>query len=137
MMVVDTPARPCWSVSTVRQAIQTKAHVWLLGFVRVKLWTATDCRLCCVADLCGHCRNAPLWMEWAMMEWDAAGNYDRARQLFQQGASVPGSYQHPPLYQAWAERETAAGNAEAAAWLRGRFREVAQAEQRPVRGVGP
>jgi hypothetical protein len=69
-------------------------------------------------------------MEWAMMEWDAAGSTERARQLFGRGASVPLSYQHPPLYQAWAEREAAAGNTTAAEELRGRFREVAKAVQR-------
>ena len=81
--------------------------------------------------LCFFCRNAPLWLEWAMMEWDAAGRHDRARELFGRGASVPVSYQHPPLYQAWAEREAAVGNLAAAAQLRQRFREVA------VAGKGP
>lgn len=59
------------------------------------------------------------------MEWDAAGSSDRARELFSRGASVPPSYQHPPLYQAWAEREAAVGNQQAADQLRQRFREVA------------
>lgn len=62
-----------------------------------------------------------------MLEWDAAGNVDRARALFQQGASVPAAYQHPPLYQAWAEREAAAGNDELAARLHARSYEVATA----------
>jgi cation diffusion facilitator CzcD-associated flavoprotein CzcO len=69
-------------------------------------------------------------MEWAMMEWDAASSHDRARQLFGRGASVPLSYQHPPLYQAWAEREADVGNDQAAEELRGRFREVAKVVQR-------
>jgi hypothetical protein len=70
-----------------------------------------------------------LWMEWAMLEWDAAGSSDRARELFSRGASVPHSYQHPPLYQAWAEREAAVGNQQAADQLRQRFREVATGVQ--------
>eukprot|EP00775_Hariotina_reticulata_P007017 gene7017-7231_t len=74
-------------------------------------------------------RNAPLWMEWAMLEWDVAGNQERARQLFQRGASVPVSYQHPPLYQAWAEREQAAGNTGRAALLTERSYQVAKAVQ--------
>lgn len=65
-----------------------------------------------------------------MMEWDAAGHTDRARELFSRGASVPASYQHPPLYQAWAEREAAAGNAAGAEELQQRFRQVAIAVQR-------
>lgn len=79
--------------------------------------------------VCGAVRNAPLWMEWAMLEWDVAGNQGRARQLFQRGASVPVSYQHPPLYQAWAEREQAAGNTERAALLTERSYQVAKAVQ--------
>lgn len=69
-----------------------------------------------------------------MMEWDAASSPDRARQLFGRGASVPLSYQHPPLYQAWAEREAAAGNQTGAEDLREHFREVAKAVQR--QGLG-
>lgn len=65
-----------------------------------------------------------------MMEWDAADSQDRARQLFAKGASVPLSYQHPPLYQAWAEREAAVGNEQSAEELRVRFRDVAKAVQR-------
>jgi hypothetical protein len=64
-----------------------------------------------------------------MMEWDAAGDPGRARELFTQGASVPLSYQHPPLYQAWAEREEGVGNAQGAAELRQRFVAVAKAVQ--------
>lgn len=64
-----------------------------------------------------------------MMEWDAAESHGRARELFMQGASVPLSYQHPPLYQAWAEREEAVGNAQGAAELRQRFVAVAKAVQ--------
>lgn len=69
-----------------------------------------------------------------MMEWDAAGNPDRARQLFRQGAAVPLCYQHPPLYQAWCEREAAVGNLAAADDLQQRFKQVARAVQR--QGVG-
>lgn len=69
-----------------------------------------------------------------MMEWDAAGSSDRARELFSKGASVPPSYQHPPLYQAWAEREAAWGNTQAAEQLQQRFREVAMAV--PGQGAG-
>jgi pre-mRNA-processing factor 6 len=68
-------------------------------------------------------------MEWAMLEWDEAGNLDRARQLFQAGAGVPPSYQHPPLYQAWAEREAAAGEEERAQKLTRAAYEVAKAAQ--------
>jgi len=67
-----------------------------------------------------------------MMEWDAAGHQDRARQLFQRGASVPLSYQHPPLYQAWSEREAAGGNEAAAHELAQRFRQAVQREGRGV-----
>lgn len=72
-------------------------------------------------------------MEWAMLEWDEAGNADRARQLFQAGADVPHSYQHPPLYQAWAQREAAAGNAEVAERLKVRSVEVAMSVKRVAR----
>ena len=65
-----------------------------------------------------------------MMEWEAAGNIDRARQLFERGAAVPLSYQHPPLYQAWCEREAAVGNDVLAEQLRQRFKQVASAVQR-------
>lgn len=68
-----------------------------------------------------------MWMEWAMLEWDEARNPDRARQLFQAGADVPASYQHPPLYQAWAQREAAAGNDETAQQLTARSYQVAKA----------
>eukprot|EP00882_Tetradesmus_deserticola_P021804 GHRQ01023606.1.p1 GENE.GHRQ01023606.1~~GHRQ01023606.1.p1 ORF type:complete len:108 (+),score=20.43 GHRQ01023606.1:360-683(+) len=80
-------------------------------------------------------RNAPLWMEWAMLEWDAAGNAGRARQLFQAGAEVPPSYQHPPLYQAWAEREAASGDVARAQQLTQAAYEVAKAAQQRVRGA--
>jgi pre-mRNA-processing factor 6 len=73
-------------------------------------------------------------MEWAMLEWDEAGNVDRARQLFQAGAGVPPSYQHPPLYQAWAEREAAAGEEERAQELTRAAYEVAKAAQLQQRG---
>jgi pre-mRNA-processing factor 6 len=69
-----------------------------------------------------------------MLEWDEAGNADRARQLFQAGASVAPSYQHPPLYQAWAEREAAVGEHERAQQLTRDAYEVAKAAQQRVKG---
>jgi hypothetical protein len=69
-------------------------------------------------------------MEWAMLEWDAAGNQARARELFRRGAAVPASYQHPPLYQAWADREAAAGNAALAQQLQQHGLSVAAAAGR-------
>jgi hypothetical protein len=74
-------------------------------------------------------------MEWAMLEWDEAGNLDKARQLFKAGAGVPASYQHPPLYQAWAEREAAAGEQERAQELTRAAYEVAKAAQQRVKGA--
>lgn len=69
-----------------------------------------------------------------MLEWDEAGNLHRARQLFQAGASVPASYQHPPLYQAWAEREAAAGQEQRAQQLTRDALEVAKAAQQRIKG---
>jgi hypothetical protein len=34
-------------------------------------------------------RAAPLWMEWALLEWHGAHDPDASRALFQRGASVP------------------------------------------------
>lgn len=65
-----------------------------------------------------------------MLEWDKAGNLKRARQLFAAGADVPPSYQHPPLYQAWAQREIEAGNEDAAQRLTARSFEVATSLKR-------
>jgi hypothetical protein len=47
-------------------------------------------------------------MEWAILEWEQ-GDLLLARELFSQGSRVPRSYQHPPLYMAWAQREREAG----------------------------
>lgn len=65
-----------------------------------------------------------------MLEWDEAGKPDRARQLFQAGADVPPSYQHPPLYQAWAQREAASGHPDVAARLEALSIEVARGMKR-------
>jgi len=80
----------------------------------------------------GHCeRNAPLWMEWGLMEW-GAGDPAAARALFRRGAAVPPSQQHPPLYEAWADMEAVLGDAPRAAELRARGEAVAGVKaQRP------
>lgn len=71
-----------------------------------------------------------------MLEWDEARNIDRARQLFQAGADVPASYQHPPLYQAWAQREAAVGNAGQAQQLRHVSEEVAKTCRKALKQAG-
>jgi thioredoxin-like negative regulator of GroEL len=65
-------------------------------------------------------KNAPLWMEWALMEWEA-GALEEAARLFEAGSKVPRSYQHPPLYDAWARLEAQAGRGERAAELQDRY----------------
>lgn len=77
--------------------------------------------------LCG--RAATLWMEWAILE-EQEGNIARARELFEAGSSVPGSYQHPPLYEAWARLESKAGERERAAQLQERSLELSQLQRR-------
>lgn len=64
-----------------------------------------------------------------MLEWDVAGHAPRARELFQRGAAVPPSYQHPPLYQAWADREAAEGNEDLAQRLQQQGLAAVQAAQ--------
>jgi hypothetical protein len=69
-------------------------------------------------------------MEWALLEWEE-GDLERSRELFQAGAAVPASRQHPPLYQAWAEREAAAGNVEVAAQLTETYERLLLRRSRP------
>ncbi|KAL6754314.1 hypothetical protein V8C86DRAFT_2437757 [Haematococcus lacustris] len=58
---------------------------------------------------CPHA--APLWLEWALLEWQGAGQPAAALQLLQCGSGVPDRWQHPPLYEAWAQlaKEMGAG----------------------------
>jgi hypothetical protein len=79
--------------------------------------------------------NAPLWMEFALLTWDM-GDPTRARQLFECGARVPASHQHPPLYEAWARREYEAGHADAAAALARAGEELLRVRQRPAGAPG-
>ena len=64
-------------------------------------------------------------MEWAILEWEQ-GDLQLARELFSQGSRVPRSYQHPPLYTAWAERERDAGDEERAKELGKMYEELLQ-----------
>jgi tetratricopeptide (TPR) repeat protein len=68
-------------------------------------------------------RNAPLWMECALMEWEA-GDLEAAVRLFEQGSKVPRSYQHPPLYDAWARLEAEMGHEARAQELEQRYQQV-------------
>lgn len=85
-------------------------HLWY-AYV-VMLWSsgALDAARKVFESACRHCpRNAPLWMEWALFEWEQ-GSTQRARELFEEGSKVPASYQHPPMYDAWARLEEELGN---------------------------
>jgi hypothetical protein len=79
--------------------------------------------------------NAPLWMEYALLEWDR-GDLNRARTLFAGGALVPRTFKHPPLLEAWARREYEAGNADAAAALERAGTALLAVRRRPVGGGG-
>ena len=57
----------------------------------------------------GARRTSPLWMEWALLEWQGAKDVAAARTLFQKGAAVPPNRQHAPLYEAWAQMEMEVG----------------------------
>lgn len=83
---------------------------------------------------CMAVRNAPLWMEWALLEWES-GHVEQGRQLFAAGARVPRSYQHPPLYDAWARQEYQAGNYERALQLQQQYEKVLSAKGRRAAAV--
>jgi pre-mRNA-processing factor 6 len=57
----------------------------------------------------GCCRNAPLLMEWALLEAEA-GQAAAARELFSQGAQAGrAGAPHAPLFAAWADFEEQQG----------------------------
>jgi hypothetical protein len=80
-------------------------------------------------------KNAPLWMEWALMEWEV-GDLQQAAALFEQGSKVPRSYQHPPLYDAWARLEAERGQAQRAAELQARYQQAERDKRGGAAGAG-
>ena len=101
-------------------AAPTHPHLWYAyGTMQWKLGNIEGARAT-FKQATGLCpRSPPLWMEWAIMEWTSTQGKgaEEARRIFKQG-SDPGKittpYQHPPLFQAWADMERANGSEERA-----------------------
>lgn len=84
-------------------------------------WSATLLHL--------RCRYAALWMQLGLMEWKL-GDHDTAHGLFERGAAVPDSYQHAPLYEAWADLCDSQGDGQRASELRAQAQRVSQRRAR-------
>jgi tetratricopeptide (TPR) repeat protein len=97
-------------------AAPTHPHLWYAyGTMQWKLGNIEGARAT-FSQATGLCpRSPPLWMEWAIMEWTSSQGKGagEARRLFQHGSDpskITTPYQHPPLFQAWADMERADGN---------------------------